>query len=195
MEVTVLIDNREKKPLSFPTHLVVLDRKALPTSGKSRTVVVRTQPQTLKTGDYRLVGGTSAIERKGSFAEIANNCLTTDGRRRFLECCRRLRDECRTACILFEGQVGGFEVQAGLPHPGVAADSLLDIMGEYGLPLMLLPLTTIGQRRAAGEWSLRWLLSQEHHVTRDPSNRNKGLPPSIPDTNSNNSASTSANDS
>ena len=110
MEVTVLIDNREKKPLSFPTHLVVLDRKALPTSGKSRTVVVRTQPQTLKTGDYRLVGGTSAIERKGSFAEIANNCLTTDGRRRFLECCRRLRDECRTACILFEGQVGGFEV-------------------------------------------------------------------------------------
>ena len=195
MEVTVLIDNREKKPLSFPTHLVVLDRKALPTSGKSRTVVVRTQPQTLKTGDYRLVGGTSAIERKGSFAEIANNCLTTDGRRRFLECCRRLRDECRTACILFEGQVGGFEVQAGLPHPGVAADSLLDIMGEYGLPLMLLPLTTIGQRRAAGEWSLRWLLSQEHHVTRDPSNRNKVLPPSIPDTNSNNSASTSANDS
>lgn len=195
MEVTVLIDNREKKPLAFPTHLVVLDRKALPTSGKSRTVVVRTQPQTLKTGDYRLVGGTSAIERKGSFAEIANNCLTTDGRRRFLECCRRLRDECRTACILFEGQVGGFEVQAGLPHPGVAADSLLDIMGEYGLPLMLLPLTTIGQRRAAGEWSLRWLLSQEQHVTRNTGNRNKVLPPSIPDTNSNNSASTSANDS
>jgi hypothetical protein len=175
VEVTVLIDNREKKPLSFPTHLVVLDRKALPTSGKSRTVVVRTQPQTLKTGDYRLVGGTSAIERKGSFSEIANNCLTTDGRRRFLECCRRLRDECRTACILFEGQVGAFEVQAGLPHPGVAADSLLDIMGEYGLPLMLLPLSTIGQRRAAGEWSLRWLLSQEHHGTGHTSNRDKEL--------------------
>ena len=179
MEVTVLIDNREKKPLSFPTHLVVLDRKALPTSGKSRTVVVRTQPQTLKTGDYRLVGGTSAIERKGSFSEIANNCLTTDGRRRFLECCRRLRDECRTACILFEGQVGAFEVQAGLPHPGVAADSLLDIMGEYGLPLMLLPLSTIGQRRAAGEWSLRWLLSQEHHGTRPTHNRCQELSPRI----------------
>jgi hypothetical protein len=122
----------------------------------------------MKTGDYRLVGGKSAIERKGSFEEIAGNCLTADGRRRFIECCKRLVGECRTACLLFEGAIGGFEVRAGLPHPGVATDALLDIIGEHGLPLMLLPLSTTGQRRAAGEWALRWLLSQERHVVRHP---------------------------
>ena len=174
--VTVLIDAREKKPLTFPAHMVVLDRKALPTAGKSRTVTVRTQSETMKTGDYRLVGGKSAIERKGSFEEIANNCLTTDGRRRFMDCCRRLRDECHTACLLFEGAIGGFEVRAGLPHPGVATDALLDIIGEHGLPLMLLPLSTVGQRRAAGEWALRWLLSQERHGTRPAHHGNQELP-------------------
>jgi hypothetical protein len=180
-QITVLIDSREKKPLAFPAHLVVLDRARLPTAGRSRTVTVRTQSETMKTGDYRLVGGKSAIERKGSFEEIAGNCLTPDGRRRFLECCRRLRDECRTACILFEGAVGAFEVRAGLPHPGVATDALLDIMGEYQLPLMLLPLSTTGQRRAAGEWALRWLLSQEHHVTSPTHNRCQELPTDQPD--------------
>lgn len=176
-QVTVLIDSREKKPLSFPAHLVVLDRTKLPTAGKSRTVTVRTKSETLKTGDYRLVGGNSAIERKGSFEEIAGNCLTLDGRRRFMDCCRRLRSECSTACLLFEGLVGGFEVRAGLPHPGVAADALLDIIGEHGLPLMLLPLSTTGQRRAAGEWALRWLLSQERDGTGHPHHGRQELSP------------------
>lgn len=162
---TVLIDSREKKPLAFPAHLVVLDRSRPSTAGKSLTLTVRTQSQTLKTGDYRLVGGTSAIERKGSFEEIAGNCLTVDGRRRFADCCRRLRDDCKTACLLFEGWIRDFEVRPGLSHPGVATDALLDIIGEHGLPLMLLPLSTVGQRRAAGEWALRWLLAQEKHGT------------------------------
>ena len=163
--VDLIIDSREKKPLTFPAHLVVLDRGRLPTAGRSRTLTVRTQTQTLKTGDYRLVGGHSAIERKGSFEEIAGNCLTPDGYRRFTDCCKRLRDECRTACLLFEGAIGAFEVRAGLPHPGVATDALLDIIGAFGLPLILMPLSTVGQRRAAGEWALRWLISQERsHV-------------------------------
>jgi len=167
-QVTVLIDSREKKPLTFPAHLVVLDRARLPTAGRSRTVTVRTQSETMKTGDYRLVGGKAAIERKGSFEEIASNCLTADGRRRFIECCKRLRSEVQSACLLFEGAIGGFEVRAGLPHPGVATDALLDIIGEHGLPLMLLPLSTTGQRRAAGEWALRWLLSQDSSRKQEP---------------------------
>jgi hypothetical protein len=41
----------------------------------------------------------------------------------------------------------------------------LDIIGAFGLPLILMPLSTVGQRRAAGEWALRWLISQERsHV-------------------------------
>ena len=147
---------------------MVLDRARLPTAGRSRTVTVRTQSETMKTGDYRLVGGKAAIERKGSFEEIAGNCLTADGRRRFIECCKRLRGEVQSACLLFEGAIGGFEVRAGLPHPGVATDALLDIIGEHGLPLMLLPLSTTGQRRAAGEWALRWLLSQDSSRKQEP---------------------------
>jgi len=174
--VDLIIDSREKKPLTFPAHLVVLDRSRLPTAGRSRTLTVRTQTQTLKTGDYRLVGGSSAIERKGSFEEIAGNCLTVDGYRRFTDCCKRLRDECRTACLLFEGQVGAFEVRAGLPHPGVAADALLDIIGVFGLPLILMPLSTTGQRRAAGEWALRWLISQERNGSGHAHYRRQELP-------------------
>jgi ERCC4-type nuclease len=128
------------------------------------TVRLRTQKRTLKTGDYAIDGGTAVVERKGSIDEITQNLLTSDGRRRFTDCCKRLRDTTTRPLLLLEGLVGMPEVKAGKPHPGLAIDSLLRILQEHGIGLMVLPTGTPAQRRAAGEWTARWLITQE---TRD----------------------------
>jgi hypothetical protein len=133
----------------------------------------------MKTGDYALDGGAAVVERKGSLDEITQNLLTPDGRRRFAECCRRLRDETARPLLLLEGLVGTPIIKPGKPHPGLAIDSLMRILQEYAIGLMVLPTSTAGQRRAAGEWAARWLITQEHHVTRTADDRIKELPPGI----------------
>ena len=178
-EYTILIDEREKKPLTFPEYIVCLDptRDACHQSGI--TVRLRTQKRTMKTGDYRIDGHASVVERKGSIDEIAQNLLTPDGRRRFADCCRRLRDETARPLLLLEGLVGTPIIKPGKPHPGLAIDSLMRILQEYAIGLIVLPTSTAGQRRAAGEWAARWLITQEHHVIRHPHDRREELPTGI----------------
>lgn len=66
---------------------------------------------------------------------------------------------------MLEGLVIMPEVIAGKPHPGLAIDALLRILNEYRIQLLVLPTSTAGQRRAAGEWTARWLITQEHYGT------------------------------
>ena len=163
-EYIILVDEREKKPFTFPEHIVCLDPTRDPCAQRGVTVRLRTQKRTLKTGDYAIDGSTSVVERKGSIDEITQNLLTPDGRRRFTDCCKRLRDTTTRPLLLLEGLVGMPEVKAGKPHPGLAVDSLLRILNEHSIGLMVLPTGTPAQRRAAGEWTARWLITQE---TRD----------------------------
>lgn len=178
-EYTILVDEREKKPFTFPEHIVCLDPSKDPCHQSGVTVRLRTQKRTMKTGDYRIEGNPAVIERKGSIDEISQNLLTQDGRRRFTECCRRLRDETPAPIVLLEGLVGMPTIKAGKPHPGLAIDSLMRILQEFAIGLIVLPTSTAGQRRAAGEWAARWLITQEHHVTRTADDRSKELPPGI----------------
>ena len=175
-EYTLLIDEREKKPFTFPEYMVCLDPSKDPCRQSGITVRIRTQKRTLKTGDYTLDGGAAVVERKGSLNEITQNLLTPDGRRRFADCCRRLRDETARPLLLLEGLVGQPEPKPGKPHPGLAIDSLLRILQEYAIGLIVLPTGTAGQRRAAGEWTARWLITQEHHGIRHPHDRHEELP-------------------
>ena len=163
-EYTILVDEREKKPFTFPEHIVCLDPTKEPWAQRGVTIRLRTQKRTLKTGDYAIDGSNCVVERKGSIDEITQNLLTQDGRRRFSDCCKRLRDTTSRPLLLLEGLVGMPEVKAGKPHPGLAVDSLLRILQEHGIGLMVLPTGTPAQRRAAGEWTARWLITQE---TRD----------------------------
>jgi hypothetical protein len=164
-EYTILVDEREKKPFTFPEYIVCLDPSRDPCRQSGITVRIRTQKRTLKTGDYQIEGNLAVVERKGSIDEITQNLLTPDGRRRFAECCRRLRDDTPRPLLLLEGLVGMPEPKAGKPHPGLAIDALMRILQEYAIGLMVLPTGTAGQRRAAGEWTARWLITQERHGT------------------------------
>jgi ERCC4-type nuclease len=176
-EYTILVDEREKKPFTFPEYIVCLDPNKDPCHQSGITVRLRTQKRTMKTGDYALDGGAAVVERKGSLDEITQNLLTPDGRRRFAECCRRLRDETARPLLLLEGLVGTPIIKPGKPHPGLAIDSLMRILQEYAIGLIVLPTSTAGQRRAAGEWAARWLITQEHHVIRHTHDRREELPP------------------
>jgi hypothetical protein len=178
-EYTILVDEREKKPFTFPEHIVCLDPSRDPCRQSGITVRIRTQKRTLKTGDYQIDGNPAVVERKGSIDEITQNLLTPDGRRRFADCCRRLRDGTPRPLLLLEGLVGMPEPKAGKPHPGLAIDALMRILQEYAIGLMVLPTGTAGQRRAAGEWTARWLITQDDHVIRDTHDRREELPPGI----------------
>lgn len=174
-EQLILVDEREKKPFTFPEHVVCLDPTRDPCAQRGVTVRLRTQKRTLKTGDYAIDGGTAVVERKGSLDEIAQNLLTQDGRRRFTDCCKRLRDTTDRPLLLLEGLVGMPEPRPGKPHPGLAIDALMRILQEYAIGLMVLPTGTAGQRRAAGEWTARWLITQEHHGTGPADDRHEEL--------------------
>jgi hypothetical protein len=178
-EYTILVDEREKKPFTFPEHIVCLDPSRDPCRQSGITVRIRTQKRTLKTGDYQIDGNPAVVERKGSIDEITQNLLTPDGRRRFADCCRRLRDGTPRPLLLLEGLVGMPEPKAGKPHPGLAIDALMRILQEYAIGLMVLPTGTAGQRRAAGEWTARWLITQDDHVIRHTHDRREELPPGI----------------
>tara|TARA_R100001594_G_scaffold45687_2_gene78587 strand:- start:14121 stop:14642 length:522 start_codon:yes stop_codon:yes gene_type:complete len=165
-EVTVLVDDREKKALSFPSTLVFLDPSKIPTHKKQVTIRVNVEKARLDTADYLLKGDPSVggIERKGSISEIAQNCLTTDGRRKFLDCLKRLKDNFKYPILLFEGDV--HKVQSAKIHipgppfnPGIAVDALLRLTLEYEVPIYMMPCSTIAQRRATGEWAARLLIN------------------------------------
>jgi len=160
--ITVVQDTREQRPLTFPEHLVTMASDQL---GKPVTVRVQVVKQTLETGDYLLRGFEThtIIERKGSLDEIATNCLNRTDRARFTKCCVRLAGSCRDPWVFLEGcptsLLGRDIVARSGALGGVAVDALLRLLDSHGIGLMLLPCGTSNQRRAAGEWVLRKLLS------------------------------------
>ena len=192
-EYTILVDEREKKPLTFPEYIVCLNPGKDPCHQTGTTVRLITQKRTMKTGDYKIDGHPALLERKGSISEISQNLLTHEGRRRFTECCRRLRDESPCPAVMLEGLVIMPEVIAGKPHPGLAIDALLRILNEYRIQLLVLPTSTAGQRRAAGEWTARWLITQEHHGTSPTDNRHEERPSITTADNCNNNDSNRSN--
>ena len=165
-EIVILVDDREKKPLLFPSTIVMLNPHQPPTSKKQVTVRIAAQKCRLETADYLIQGDDSVggIERKGSISEIAQNCLTKDGRRKFLDCLKRLKDNFKYPILLFEGEI--HKVQSARIHipgpkfnPGIAVDALMRLTLEYEVPIYLMPCTTIAQRRATGEWAARLLIN------------------------------------
>jgi hypothetical protein len=165
-EITIVVDDREKKPLAFPSTIVFLDPSKMPTHKKQTTIRIHTEKARLNTADYLLKGDPTVggIERKGSISEIAQNCLTNDGRRKFVDCLKRLRDEFSKPYLLFEGDI--HKIQSAKIHipgppfnPGIAVDSLMRLTLEYDVPIYLMPCSTIAQRRATGEWAARLLIN------------------------------------
>jgi len=165
-EITLLVDDREKKPLPFPSTLVFLDPSKSPTDKVSTTIRLVTEKTRLETADYLVKGDPTVggIERKGSISEIAQNCLTFNGRRKFTDCLKRLKDTFKHPLLFFEGDIHKIQTAKihipGKPfNPGIAVDALIRITLEYNIPMHTMPCTTIGQRRATGEWAARFLIN------------------------------------
>lgn len=171
---TIIQDTREKLPLVFPHHLTILDPTAFPWDRRTFTATLTVQKQTLETGDYLLQGSeqVTLIERKGSLDEVANNCLTRDGRRKFAACCLRLRSSCSKPYLILEGSPSLLSkpLRTGEP-PGIALDSLLRLLAEHRIEMLLLPSPSFQARLQFGEWAARLLINnaitRHHHATDD----------------------------
>jgi hypothetical protein len=77
-EYTILVDEREKRPLPFPSHLVLWDPSSLPTSPRAVSVRLLTRSARLLSADYCLDEPSPLllVERKGSYRELAGNLCT-----------------------------------------------------------------------------------------------------------------------
>lgn len=158
---TILIDEREKKPLPFPDHLSVMDHGSSASNPRLTTVMLRTKKATLKTGDYVLEGHESAgcIERKQHLVELHGNLCTTEGRTRFLKELDRFR-EYSHPCIVLESP----SPDKRHPHPDVkysptaVRDMLLMVCVSRKIPLLTFTCTTDSQRRLCAEWTASFLI-------------------------------------
>ena len=164
MKFVINQDDREKTPLVFPAHMTILCPLSLPIDRRTQTIELVVEKMRLETGDYLLKGHekVTLLERKGSLTEVAGNCLTREGRRKFVECCRRLRASCERPILMLEGSpailrspIRGLE---DVP-PGVPFDALYRLLREYGIELLLLPGTSLPQRQAMGEFVARVLVN------------------------------------
>ncbi|RME05620.1 MAG: hypothetical protein D6812_02860 [Deltaproteobacteria bacterium] len=151
---TILIDDREKKPLSFPSVLPILN----PSTQRLCHVSIATRKIRMETGDYALQGHEDLVlvERKASLDETAVNCLKPKRRAQFRRCLTRLRDSCQHPILLLEGTPHSLR-QLRFRHthrrsPEEARDALLHLLIEFGVELLMMPSGTIAHRRAMGEW-------------------------------------------
>ncbi len=159
----IVVDSREKIPLLFPSYLSVRNR-ALPAESQATQMVrLHTVKRELKTGDYVLEGSNgAAVERKKDLDELAGNLATGPGRRRFLDCLRRLSSEFRRPWILLEGDPLSLQkVKGPGVNPSAVRDLLLESVIEYNVGLMVLPSHTASHRRAVAEWVASILITGE----------------------------------
>lgn len=158
---TILIDKRERKPLVFPRHIVMLDPSKPPGHQKPVTVALTAEPARLTTGDYQLKGFEHKVivERKGSLDEIAMNTVTGD-RARFIAELDRLVAECERPVLMLEGTPLSLQTSTKQTiQPGLGVDGLQRLLYQYGIPLLMLPTTTSSMRLKAGEWVARLLIN------------------------------------
>jgi ERCC4-type nuclease len=159
-EYTIFIDDREKKPLAFPQHLVLLDPGFPPHARVLKTVRLTTIRTRIPTGDYILAGnsggGGAVVERKSGVREIAGNCLVPARRKRFVAELERMQSWHRRILLL----EGSFNSLADPEYHG-ASDALIRLLREYAVELHVAPTGSHTQKLAAGEWVARLLINEE----------------------------------
>ena len=153
---TILQDDREKKPLLFPTALRILDPSQPPLKRRAATVGLVVEKGRYLTGDYLLKGHEHRmiVERKGHLDEVAGNCLTVSGRRKFVAECERLREACQRPVLLLEGTPRELAARRSYSKidPDLARDALQRLCLEYGIEMVLLPNVGTSNRREVGKW-------------------------------------------
>lgn len=160
---TVLIDTREQKGLVFPEFMHVLLPTARSIKASSATVVqIKRRSATLDYGDYTIEGAEDRvlIERKRSHMEIRQNCLLTHRYKALKDEMIAFQRLTQHPYLLAEGRRSMISaIKPEETSEAVAMDALCGLLVDYGVHLLILPMESIKQRRAAGEWILRLMLA------------------------------------
>ncbi len=150
--LTVLIDSREKNPLTFPKNFVWHEGWVRHMCG------IKTKVAKMKTGDYALEGyeGTVLVERKSGLHELYQNLCTKDSRR-FHRCLERLRTETRVPMLFLDCGVHDFEKPTRYcDNPEMVLDRLFAACVNTGVQLIWYPINhTVNASRRAGGFVLR----------------------------------------
>lgn len=157
----LITDQREKTPLIFPEHLVVLKDSDQPTRGATHTVRITTERRTIAEGDYALAGceHLGLVERKAHMKELMENCLSDD-RPRFLRSIERLAASCKYPLLLLEGDPFYLlSPDAHFKDPAIAFDALTRILAKHRISWAVVSTNTPSRRRVVGEMVARYLIS------------------------------------
>lgn len=161
-EYTVLVDDREKRPLPLPKNLELWDSTKPPHLRKQRIVRIHTRSARLETGDYLLAGyeDRCIIERKAHLDELDQNLVPAKKRQLFIEELTRLQ-VCSYPVLLLEGDPYELErTNKNTPCvPNVTRDQLLFLLARYGISLYTMSTSTPNRRRKAGEWLVATLIA------------------------------------
>ena len=160
---TIVIDDREKKPLPFPPHLVVADE-----IGNPCTIRLQTITQRIHKGDYYLLGYERhcIIERKGSLGEVLNNLNNQPSAKRLEDEMLYLRTHCTHPVLLFEGDFAHLNptLRDGTP-PGAVTYGLLCMLARHRITPLFMTCATLAQRRVFAENTARLLIAGALHCT------------------------------
>jgi len=166
---TVIVDSREKRPLLFPSHLIVLDPTVRPSPSAVKTIRLATRVEKLgpehpevNRGDYYLEGYPDRviIERKGSIDEIAMNMFRPHRRLRIIEEMKYLSGRCSTPIWLTYGSPRALLTPTRETKcPGPAMDALIDLLLRHTIMLWIVNKPAlIASRRATGELAARMMI-------------------------------------
>jgi hypothetical protein len=160
---TIIVDDREKKPLPFPEHLVLADE-----IGNPCTVRLHTTSQRIHKGDYHLLGYERhcVIERKGSLGEVLNNLNTPAAAKRLEDEMFYLRTHVAHPVLLFEGDFGHLNptLRDGTPA-GAVTYGLLAMLARHRITPLFMSCATLAQRRTFAENTARLLIAGALHLS------------------------------
>jgi len=155
MNLTVIVDSREKRPLLFPSHLKCTD-----ISGVSRLLSVKVKVAPLQSGDYILEGYEKQVivERKGTQRELYNNFFTGDKKRQG-RAFARLAKSCVHPTLLLE--MTPTQLLAASPHvpaPDRLFTCLCGAVSKFNFHLLWWPCNrSVPDRRRLGKCLLYYL--------------------------------------
>lgn len=146
--VTVLVDDREKQGLTFPSAITFHYPGSDPVS-----VAIKPKKQRLAAGDYALLGWeqVSRFEKKGSIAELSGN-LTTGDRGRQLAAFDNLVASCKHPYVLLTFPVSELGTWHRTKHaldPDIVLDSLF-----YACMVKGLTLYWVSATRGSSTWPI-----------------------------------------
>lgn len=166
-DLTIEVDDREKKPLRFPSTLEYLNTNHNVQSLSH--IRVHTVSARFDAGDYRVMGyeHAAAVERKMGLTELYTNLFTRD-RDRFERALRRLSESCQHPLLVVEASPAELSKPPRIPGikvtPTAIRDRLMDVCLEFGVQLWTVSGASTPNRRLLGEWVAAFLLRSIRNV-------------------------------